>query len=346
MPSVLFFTQGVSVPSSRFRAQQIVPGLRKMGIECTLMPCRPSTHGDVELAWVHGARRSLFRPMTLITRPLQMRHVPQHDVVFLQRPLLKYYTTLLERFVTRARPTIFDFDDAIFHNHAGLDRFRVRKIVAWASHIVVGNRYLYEFVDRPDKTTIIPTVVDTERYTPRADPNGRFTVAWTGLSSNLREMRPIIGALRKALRETRGRLLVVADRPPKGGFGDLPLEFIPWSPSSEVSALAKAHVGIMPLRDTAYNRGKCGFKLIQYMARGIPVVATPIGANAEILRHGEEGFFARSDQGWVDAIVGLARSPDRRSLLGARGRSRVQAHYSLKAVLPRYNDIIRSIIRE
>lgn len=337
---VAFFTQGAKVPAARFRVEQLVPALAAH-VECTVLPATPSVYGDV--GRLRGGWRALAKPLSVVSRVRQLDAISRCDAVWLQRPMIEYWTTVFERFAARRRPVVFDFDDAIFHNKWGLEARKVRRIIDAARHVVAGNGYLAEFVARPEKTTIIPTVVDEHRYTPRPDPDGPFTIVWTGMSHNLRELAPLAPALARVLAETRGRLLIAADRLEGAFLRELPVELVPWSPASEVTALAAGHVGVMPLADTPYNRGKCAFKLIQYMARGIPVVASPVGANREVVRDGVEGIHAATPDAWADALLALARDRDLRVRMGTAGRARVEQAYSVTAVVPRYLEILRSI---
>jgi glycosyltransferase involved in cell wall biosynthesis len=336
---VVFFTQGAEVPAARFRVNQIVPALREH-VECTVLPANPSVYGDYDSR--RSPVRPLTQPMSVVSRFRQLGAVEQADVVWLQRPMTQYFWTGLERRVAAKKPMVFDFDDAIFHNRWGLEKYKLRRIIEAASHVVAGNSYLAEFAAAPDKTTIIPTVVDEKRYTPRDDPDGPFTIVWTGLSHNLRELMPYREALQRALAETGGTLVIVADALLPGIVDGLPVEFVQWSPETEVTALARGHVGIMPLGDTPYNRGKCAFKLIQYMARAIPVVGSPVGANAEVVRDGVDGMHARTPDEWTSALLDLARDRARRVRFGAAGRQRVESTYSVTAVVPQYLSVLEA----
>jgi glycosyltransferase involved in cell wall biosynthesis len=337
---VAFFTQGRRVPASRFRVEQLIPAL-EAHVRCTVLPATPSVYGD--LGKLAGRWRELAKPFSVASRLRQLRAIADVDAVWMQRPMTEYLTTALERFVSARRPTVFDFDDAIFHGHWGLAARKLRTIIDRVERVVVGNRHLAEFVARPDKTTIIPTVVDEARYTPRDDPDGPFTIVWTGMSHNLRELAPYARALRRVLTETGGRLVIVADRLDAPFLGAVPVELVPWSPASEVAALASGHAGIMPLGDTPYNRGKCAFKLIQYMARGMPVVASPVGANREVVRDGVEGLHAVTEDDWVTGLLALARDRELRVRLGGAGRRRVEEHYSVTAVVPRSLEVLRAV---
>ncbi len=344
-PRVAFFTQGVKVPAARFRVDQLVPALTPH-LDCTVLPATPSVYGDVASGRLHGDWRTLAQPLSIVSRLRQLRSgVLDHvDVAWLQRPMVQYSSTALERHVAARVPTVFDFDDAIFHNKWGLEARKLRRIFAAMAHIVVGNAYLAEFVGAPARTTIIPTVVDEHRYAPRPDPDGRFTIVWTGLSSNLKELAPYADALRGVLRDTGGRLVIIADRLDAPFLAGMDVEFVPWSPAVEVEALSAGHVGVMPIADTPYNRGKCGFKLIQYMARGMPVVASPVGANADIVRQGVDGLHARTNADWADALRTLAADRDLRVRMGAAARARVEASYSVTAVVPLVRDVVRRVM--
>jgi glycosyltransferase involved in cell wall biosynthesis len=336
---VLFFTQGAEVPAARFRVNQIVPALRKH-VECTVMPANPSVYGDYDSG--RSKVRPLTQPMSVISRFRQLGAVDRADVVWLQRPMTQYFWTGLERRVAKKKPMVFDFDDAIFHNRWGLEAHKLRRIINASARVVAGNQYLADFAAVPEKTTIIPTVVDENRYTPRDDPDGPFTIVWTGLSHNLRELAPYRAALERALAETGGTLVIVSDALLPGIVDGLPVEFVRWSPDNEVTTLARGHVGIMPLADTPYNRGKCAFKLIQYMARAIPVIASPVGANVEVVRDGVEGLHARTPDDWTAAVLELARDRERRVRFGAAGRRRIEDAYSVTAVVPKYLAVLEA----
>jgi glycosyltransferase involved in cell wall biosynthesis len=337
---VAFFTQGACVPAARFRVEQIVPALRDH-IDCRVLHPTPSVYGDH--AHIGRVWRLFAKPFSVVARLRQIEYADEADVAWLQRPMTEYYTSALERFIAARKPTVFDIDDAIFHNRWGLEARKIRRIVDAVRCVVAGNAYLAEFTGAFAKTVIIPTVVDEKRYTPRVDPEGRFTIVWTGMSHNIKELAPYAQVLRRVLAETRGRLVIAADALDAPFLANLPVEFIKWSPHTEVTALAAGHVGVMPLADTPYNRGKCAFKLIQYMARAIPVIASPVGANCEVVRSGIDGMFARSPVEWADHLFALARDRELRIRMGNAGRQRIEAAYSVTAVVPRYLDVLRAV---
>ena len=138
--------------------------------------------------------------------------------------------------------------------------------------------------------------------------------------------------------------MIVSDRLDAPFLDGMRVEFVKWSPEVEVSALGAGHAGVMPIADTPYNRGKCGYKLIQYMARAIPVVASPVGANADIVREGVDGFHARTPADWEAALIALARDREARVRMGASARARVETTYSVRAVIPQYLAVLRGLV--
>jgi glycosyltransferase involved in cell wall biosynthesis len=341
----IFFTQGVRTPSARFRVEQHLPYFERSGVRCTVRPANPSNQGELaRYSPPMGLRRELLRLAATPARALQLGGLSGFDFAFIQKPLIFFPYTGLEAWVTRRLPTVFDMDDAIHLKHRGRGARQVRRIVDMVDQVIVGNEHLAEIVDAPDKTTVIPTVVDHLRFAVRPTPEGPFTVVWTGLSDNMREMEPYADTLGRVLNEVGGRLVLISERFDAPWLRGLPVETIPWSPEAEVAGLSVGHVGLMPLADTPFNRGKCGFKLIQYMARGIPAIASPVGTNRQIVEHGVNGMLAATPSDVEDSLVRLARDPSFAASLGAAARRTVVERYSVQAVLPRYLEIFEGLV--
>ncbi|HLY73558.1 MAG TPA: glycosyltransferase, partial [Planctomycetota bacterium] len=211
---------------------------------------------------------------------------------------------------------IFDFDDAIYLRHPDT----VAAICSRASRVVAGNETLAAFARKHnDRVSVVPTAIDTDRYAP-GTRDGK-TVVWTGSAENLKYLAAIRSRIHHPLR-------VVCNRKP-----DFDCEFIPWSPATEVSALRSAAVGIMPLPDEEWTRGKCGFKLLQYMACGLPSVASPVGVNAEIV--GDTGVVGEDWEGGIQKALAMDGTP---------ARVRIQERYSIQAVFPLWWNAIQAAL--
>jgi hypothetical protein len=316
-PKLLFLTSGRDTPSSRFRVMQYLPRLREVA-RPSVSPCRPQkdlTQRDFRFGgWPLGltlGTLKMFSRLTAIARG------PLHDLVYIERELLLSWSPKLETLaMTLAPRSIFDFDDAIYLRHPEV----IAAICARAGRVVVGNETLAAFARKhTDRVSVVPTAIDTDRYRPGT--RDAKTVVWTGSAENLKYLAAIRPRIRAPLR-------VVCNRKP-----DFECEFVPWDPTSEVEALRNAAVGIMPLPDEEWTRGKCGFKLLQYMACGLPCVASPVGVNAEIV--GETGVVSEDWEAGIERAMALD---------GAAARERVEARYSVRAVFPRWWDAIQQAL--
>jgi glycosyltransferase involved in cell wall biosynthesis len=258
--------------------------------------------------------------------------------VILQRRLLSGWESVLLRRVTRR--LLFDFDDAVFLRDSyaprGLhDRRRLRRfagIVGYADAVIAGNAFLAENAARwsgAKRVHLIPTCVDPHRYPP-AEPVRKTEVelVWVGSSSTLKGLEASAPLLEEIGRSVPGlRLKLICDRFLQ--FRDLPVLPCPWTEAGEAEEIARADIGISWIPDDLWSRGKCGLKVLQYMAAGLPVIANPVGVQVEMVRHGETGFLAQTPAQWVEAARRLADDPELRRRMGRAGRERVEAHYSV-----------------
>jgi glycosyltransferase involved in cell wall biosynthesis len=202
--------------------------------------------------------------------------------------------------------------------------------------VIAGNSFLADWYGRHcSDVRIVPTAVDCERYRPKAaDTDGPFVIGWTGTSGNFPYFEIVEAPIARFMSDhSDARLLIVADRAPS--FRLIPadrVDFEPWTPESEASVLHRMTIGIMPLADTPWARGKCSFKMLQYMASALPVVVSPVGMNADVLAQGEIGFGPSTDDYWYDAIDALYRNRGAASRMGSAGRAVVERSYSASIV--------------
>jgi glycosyltransferase involved in cell wall biosynthesis len=284
--------------------------------------------------------RSWWRRFRL---PYDLQHA---DAVLVQRRLLPGWQ--LARLRRAARFLLFDCDDAVFLRdsysprglHSGSRQRRFAAVVRAADAVVAGNAFLrgaaLPWTD-PGRVHVIPTCVEPARY-PLAEHAAKqdgAQLVWIGSSSTLRGLRAIVPILEEVGRRCPGlRLKLVCDRFLE--VRHLPVVACPWSEDGEATALAAADIGISYLPDDDWSRGKCGLKVLQYMAAGLPVVANPVGVQAELVRPGVTGFLVDTAEGWVAAVGRLARDPELRRRMGQAGRRLVEQEYSVRAGAERW----------
>jgi glycosyltransferase involved in cell wall biosynthesis len=269
------------------------------------------------------------------------RDLSDADAVILQRKLLpRWAVSLLRRRVSRL---VFDFDDAVwlrdsyapqgFDDPKRLRRFRAT--VAACDLVVAGNDFLAEEARRhatPERVVVIPTCVEPSAYPPLGAWASRphLQLVWVGSSSTLRgleQFAPTLSAIGRAIPGVR--LKVVCDRFPT--IPDLPVDACEWRADTEAAEIAGADVGIGWVPDDPWSRGKCGLKILQYQAAGLPVVANPVGVQAEMVRDGETGFTATTTEEWIAAVQRLAAGAELRRRFGSAGRRQVEERYSVAA---------------
>jgi glycosyltransferase involved in cell wall biosynthesis len=274
------------------------------------------------------------------SRVLALVRSSRSDVIWLEKEALPWMPAWIERLLIGARTLIIDFDDGwhLKYNtsntpwHGRLMARKLETLARRADTVVVANLELLHWARALGVTDIvhIPTVVDIDRYQVLAEPAGPFTIGWIGTPLNLRYLQKIIRPLQRLCEQGACLRLIGAPR----GFvlPGLNVDAVPWAENTEARDLGACHVGIMPLDDTGWDRFKSGYKLIQYMAAGRAVVASPVGANLDIVSDGRTGFFARTDDEWFGALARLRDEPALRRRFGSEGRRRCVANFSLDAV--------------
>ena len=327
--------------STRYRVLAYLPFLARAGYETDVR--YPAGNRAA------GPSRPLWRGLDLMQDLLQ---TVSEDLLLIHR---KTYPAPLARLLRRrGRPLVFDMDDALDlpppSRRAGeAERRRYRAnfeaTVAQADLVLCGNRELASRLPH-DRYALLPTPLDTDRFAPDAvDPPRGKVLGWVGHADNLAYLERLADPLRELARRHPGlRLVVVADRPP--ALPGLDVEFRRWSLATEVECFSGIGVGLMPLEDTAWARGKCAFKAIQYMALGRPAVVSPVGMNREVVRNGENGFLASGDAEWLEALDRLLSDPGLAARMGDRARRSVVRDYSLEVIASRLLERIDGLISE
>lgn len=343
-----------SVPGQRFRIEQWAPYLEAEGIAVDFRP-----FADPELL------RVLHRPGHLVAkasrtlaafagRALDTLKVSPYDAVLVYRAACLAGPAVLERLAAWRRPLIFDFDDAIHVLHtSGANRWTSRlkfpgktaTLCRISRHVVVGNEYLAEYARRFNRNvTVIPSSVDTDAYrpVPRAASPGPLVVGWMGSSTSQTYLEMFAPVLRSLLERSALELRVVSDRKPV--LPGVPHQWRPWSRESETAELAGFDIGIMPMPDDEWSRGKCAMKALQYMGMGIPTVCSDVGANRDVIEHGRNGFLAATPEEWTASVDALAGDPALRRRLGDAGRQTVEARFSMRGAAARFADVVRAAV--
>jgi glycosyltransferase involved in cell wall biosynthesis len=291
-------------------------------------------------------------------RLLLLLKARRYDLLWIEKEALPWLPAWAEiaLFKMAGTKTVVDYDDAVFHRYdqyrnrmvRGLLGSKIDRIMSAADLVTVGNAYLGLRAKLAGARVVadIPTIVDLKRYPERqsapAHGQDRFAIGWIGsslTSSYLEMLRPVLTEVARRL-----PLKIILVGAAETALAGLPVECVPWSLETEASELARFDVGLMPLPDRSWERGKCGYKLIQYMASALPVVASPVGANREIVVPGETGFFAETDADWLTSLSRLYYDPKLRERMGAAGRQRVEANYSLAVTAPRIIDLFQGLL--
>jgi glycosyltransferase involved in cell wall biosynthesis len=343
-------------PSQRFRMEQWEPLLRRRGVEVTFRPFESDAlHAVLYKPGMAGQKlRHVARAFA--RRASELREVRRFDAVYVLREMALLGPPLFERWVARCGvPFVFDFDDAVFvpyvspaNGYLSYLKFpgKTRTICRLAAHVMAGNPYLADYARQVNgRVTVVPTTIDTAKYTvEEREASDPPVIGWSGSFSTAQHLDTLRPALRRLARKERFRLRVIGA--PGYRVEGVDVEALPWRPETEVEDLRRIDIGVMPLPDEPWSRGKCGLKALQYMALAVPTVCSPVGVNAEIIGDGENGYIASTEDEWVGKLSRLLRSADERRRLGRAGRATVEARYSAEGQAPRVFQIIESVVRE
>ena len=337
--------------STRQRVLQYLPHLAAAGIEVHVHPLLNAGYVRALASGTAASKTAIVTAYVHRLRQLLRRQTA--DLLWVYAELFPWLPESFERlaFVSR-KPVIYDFDDAFFHPYDDHSSPLVRRalggklkpLIRGAAVVCAGNYYLKDYADRAGaKAIILPTVVDIERYVPAVTGTHRpLTIGWIGSPSTWRFVRPLLPLLASLCR-TRG---VAFSAVGAGAAAEADrfdgMTFIPWSEASEIASVQAMDIGIMPLPDEPWARGKSGYKLVQYMACGLPVVASPVGVNATIVEKGVTGMLAGSTSEWKAALERLLGDAELRRSVGEKGRDRAVEAYSLQAHAPRLVKIMQA----
>jgi glycosyltransferase involved in cell wall biosynthesis len=334
---------------------QYVPELERAGFKVEVASLFDNHYLNARYS---GRRTKIPILRSLARRLLALRRSRQFDLIWLEKEALPWLPAFVEQALMSSKIRVaVDYDDAIFHRydqnrHATIRWLlgnKIDRVMSASILVTAGNEYLAKRAREAgaQEVVIVPTVVDLDAYQV-ISPMTKHTsslVGWIGTPQTWRELAQPIHAILEPVLRTHGAAFRAIGAALQRQSGDH-LEFLPWAEASEAADIQALDIGVMPLPDTPWTRGKCGYKLIQYMACGLPVVASPVGVNAEIVEHGVNGFLASSDEEWRSAIGTLLQDPELRQRMGAAGRHKVENAYSLQIWGPKLAQLMRSVSDE
>jgi len=325
---ILFLVQGLDVAASRYRVLQYLPYLKEHGVQATVLPFQ----------------KGFLKKLKLF------KSAAQYDILFIQR---KRFPVLWLKYIRKnARRIVYDFDDSVMYRNSKAanpeSNTRVKKfknMVNASDYVLAGNEYLQKHTTPyTQNVTIMPSPIDMSLYPQKKYPEwSNITLGWIGATGSihyLEKMKPVFEALGKKYEDLK--LKIICDT-----FFDcdnITVEKKLWSAQEEVADIQSLDIGLMPLMDDPWSHGKCGLKILQCLATGVPVVCSPAGINREIVEDGVHGFWANTQEEWVEKLEILINDSDLRRKMGMAGRKKVIEHYSLKANAPRMLKIFQQLV--
>ena len=339
---------GPLAASTRYRLLQYCPGLATRDIRLEVH----SLLGDKYLSrQFAGGRLPLISMLRSgFCRFCKLIAQRKYDCAIIHCELFPLLPGIIESRLLQV-PYIYDFDDAFYlkYRSGGLGLLspvlggKFDTVIQRATAVTAGSRLLAEYAEPLNHNTIfLPTVVDTKRYLsePSSKVNDIFTVGWIGSPSTSTYLTQVVEALSLIGNESPVRLIVVGGNSPS--IPNVDVVEIQWSEDTAIDHINTFDVGIMPLLDNAWARGKCAFKLIQYMACGVPAIASPVGANSDVLNE-SCGIFANGSEQWLQALRYMRDNPEKRKAMGRLARERIESDFSLQRNLPLMASIIKSV---
>ncbi len=337
-------------PSQRFRFDCYLEHLKNVGIEVTYSPILSPEEYFRYNSSTFVKAKIFLKQFTI--RLKDIFDANSYDVIFIQREAGFLPVAFFEKRLARSRAKIiYDFDDAIFLPAEGssggfLSRHRkIPEIIGLANVVIAGNQFLVDYAKRfNSNTTIIPTVIDTEVFKPLPKPQSeQVVIGWSGSPSTLRvNFIPFTPVLEK-IKEKYGDKVVI--KAMGGDFYEnkkLQMKSVPFSREKELEFINSFDIGLMPLEDTPWMKGKCGLKALIYMSLEIPAVVSPVGVNKEIVREGIDGFHATTEEEWIEKLSRLIEDELLRKKLGKNARERVIQNYSVKAWKDKFIEVIKN----
>jgi len=344
-------------PGQRFRLEQWENILMEKNVEITYSPFETAELREIlyQNGYTLKKMQAVLRNMN--RRRSEVKSLKEFDLVYVFREAAIFGLAWFERKIAASGvPMIFDFDDAVFvaykspsNGYLSYLKFpnKIGEICKLSAHVMAGNQYLADYAKQFNKNvTIVPTTIDTEKYQviEKEESPEIVTIGWSGSFSTVQHIDTIREVFQQLAKEEQYRLRVIGT--PDYELSGVETEAIQWKSATEIENLQKIDIGVMPLPDDQWSKGKCGLKALQYMALGIPTICSPVGVNSTIIQDGENGFIADGKDEWIEKLKKLLHSFELRKKIGLAGRKTVEESYSAKTQAPKVFEIFQSVIKE
>jgi glycosyltransferase involved in cell wall biosynthesis len=342
--------------SNRFRVEQYLPYLRSKNIQYEVRPFISRKFYKILYLRRHYFKKIFYFLINTLNRIIDILRLLRYDLVFIHREAFLMGPPFFEYVVSKLKkPIIYDFDDAIFlpdtsEYNSFVERFKrpdkISTNIRLSDYVIAGNKYLQDYALRyNDKVTIIPTSINTDIYRHTWRFNKSYTViGWMGSNTTVKFLKLLRNVFKELIRRYPNIEIRIIG-------GDFSINGVPniksqkWSMEKELRDLEGFDIGIMPMPDNEWTKGKCGFKAILYMSMGIPCVCSPVGVNKEIITDGVNGFLADSDEEWIEKLSMLIENPGLRQRLGSAGRITVEEEYSVKVNVPKFLEVLEKVYK-
>jgi glycosyltransferase involved in cell wall biosynthesis len=362
MVKIKFITpNGIIGASSRYRVYQYIEYLEKDGYACEVYPFLPD---NVYKQFKKGKniRVILAVPWLVIKRLQLLYKCKKNDILFIHRDIIPFGTMIIERLLKwKGCKIILDIDDAIYSNDISEISNRKNKLlykfkygkrfntsIKLANIVICGNRFIDKYAQLYNRNTvIIPTVIDTNKvlYKPIKKDKDKFKICWIGNPGNTDYVINILPGIDKIAKDRNIKIILIGAKKIEQKFNNIEIKVYPWDIKTEYELIRKCDIGIMPLNDSEWSKGKCGLKLLQYMSVGIPVIASNIGVNEDIVKEGKNGFLVNSNktEQWAKTILNVVDKKNDLGKMQQYCRNFIEEKYSVKVWSKTLEEVISSI---
>lgn len=342
-------------PGQRFRFEQYLHFLKENGFECELSFLLNEKDDRIFYGKGQSIKKAFIILKSFFIRYRNLRKINQYEIVFVFREALFIGSTFFERKMAKHAKMIFDFDDSVWLQNVSdaNKRFaflknpdKTKDLIQLSNVIFAGNEYLANYARAFNSNVkIVPTTIDTLEYTPLPKvQKDTVTIGWSGSITTIQHFEYAINALKviKTKYGSRVEIIVIGDKDYVNQ--ELGIKGLPWRKETEIEELCSFDIGIMPLPDDEWAKGKCGLKGLQYMALEIPTIMSPVGVNTDIIQDGQNGFLASTEEEWITKLSLLIDNQAMRLEIGKNGRETVLKSYSVDAVKHSYLTYFRELV--